>query len=463
MSDRTTLGDRGRFGSKIGVWSQNAREGYNLVIARLPKPVDLLVIASLVLLVAASAMFALLLSGPTPGRQEGYPLANSQSFDRIERGRYLAILADCTACHTAPGGQPFAGGLVLKTPFGNLAAPNITPDSETGIGNWTDDEFVASMHEGRGRGGIRLFPAMPYPAYTKMTRDDVLAIRNYLATITPVRNAVVANQLPFPLSIRTNILFWNLLNFTEGRFQHNPQKSEEWNRGAYIVQGAAHCGTCHTPKTALGGDKAGAPLTGATLQGWFAPNITADPRKGIGSWSQDDIVQYLKTGANSWTLASGPMAEAVVHSTSNMTDEDLAAIAAYLKDSGIAWSASKTAPVASDSGIMRAGSAIYKDSCAACHKDSGAGESDLFPRLARSALVQSDDATTLIRIVLHGSRAVATSSKPTAPAMPAFDWRLNDAQVASVLTYIRNNWGNAATPVVARAVAGQRSALARSP
>jgi mono/diheme cytochrome c family protein len=463
MSDRTTLGDRDRFRPRIGDWSRNARQVYDIVIARLPKTVDLLVIASLVLLVAASAMFALLLSGPTPGGQEGYPLANNQSFDRIERGRYLAILADCTACHTAPGGQPFAGGLVLKTPFGNLAAPNITPDSDTGIGNWTDDEFVASMHDGRGRGSIRLFPAMPYPAYTKMTRDDVLAIRSYLATITPVRNAVVANQLPFPLSIRTNILFWNLLNFTEGRFQPNTQKSAEWNRGAYIVQGAAHCGTCHTPKTILGGDKVGAPLAGATLQGWFAPNITADPHKGIGSWSQDDIVQYLKTGANSWTLASGPMAEAVVHSTSNMTDEDLAAIAIYLKDSGIAWSASKAAPVASDSGVMRAGSAIYKDSCAACHKDSGAGESELFPHLARSALVQSDDATTLIRIVLQGSRAVSTSSKPTAPAMPAFDWRLNDAQVASVLTYIRNSWGNGAAPVAASAVTSQRSALATSP
>jgi len=462
MSDRTTLGDRARFGSRIGDWSQNAREVYNRVIARLPKPVDLFVIASLVL-VAASAMFVLLLSGPTPGSQEGYPLANSQSFDRIERGRYLAILADCAACHTARGGQPFAGGLVLKTPFGNLAAPNITPDSETGIGSWTDDEFVASMHDGRGRGGMRLFPAMPYPAYTKMTRDDVLAIRSYLATVSPVRNIVVANQLPFPLSIRTNILFWNLLNFTEGRFQPNPQKSAEWNRGAYIVQGAAHCGTCHTPKTILGGDKVGAPLAGATLQGWFAPNITVDPRKGIGGWSQDDIVQYLKTGTNSWTLASGPMAEAVVHSTSNMTDEDLAAIAVYLKDSGIAWSASKAAPAASDSGVMRAGSAIYKDSCAACHKDSGAGERDLFPRLSGSALVQSDDATTLIRIVLQGSRAVSTSSKPTAPAMPAFDWRLNDAQVASVLTYIRNSWGNAAAPVAANAVTSQRGTLASSP
>jgi mono/diheme cytochrome c family protein len=467
MSDRTTFGDRGRasFGSRVGHWSRRARLAYKLFNAGLHKRqrVGLLVLASVVLLLAASAMLVLLLSGPTRGGQEGYPLADGQSFDRIERGRYLAILADCAACHTTPGGQPFAGGLVLQTPFGNLAAPNITPDSETGIGSWTDDEFVASMHDGRGRGGVRLFPAMPYPAYTKMTRDDVLAIRSYLATVSPVRNAVVVNQLPFPLSMRTNILFWNLLNFTEGRFQPNTQKSAEWNRGAYIVQGAAHCGTCHTPKTLLGGDKLSAPFAGATLQGWFAPNITTDPRKGIGSWSQYDVVQYLKTGANSWTLASGPMAEAIVHSTSNMTDEDLVAIAVYLRDSGAAWSASKTAPVASDSGIIRAGTAIYKDSCAACHKDSGAGESELFPRLAGSALVQSDDVTTLIRVALQGSRAVSTPSKPTAPAMPAFDWRLNDAQVASVLTYIRNSWGNAAAPVAASTVENQRGALARAP
>jgi mono/diheme cytochrome c family protein len=468
MSARTTFGDRGRahFGSMAGRWSQRARIAYKLFNARLRKRqrVGLLVVASVaLLLLAASAMLALLLSGPTRSGQEGYPLADRQSFDRIERGRYLAILADCAACHTTPGGQPFAGGLVLQTPFGNLVAPNITPDSETGIGNWTDDEFVAAMHDGRGRGGMRLYPAMPYPAYTKMRRDDVLAIRAYLATVSPERNAVVANQLPFPLSIRTNMLFWNLLNFTAGRFHPNPQKSAEWNRGAYIVQGAAHCGTCHTPKTILGGDKVSTPLAGATLQGWFAPNITTDPRKGIGSWSQDDIVQYLKTGANSWTLASGPMAEAVVYSTSNMTDEDLAAIALYLTDSGIAWSASKAAPMASDNGVMRAGSAIYKDNCAACHKDSGTGESDLFPRLSGSALVQSDDATTLIRVALQGSRAVSTSSKPTAPAMPAFDWRLNDAQVAAVLTYIRNSWGNAAAPVAAGTVASQRSALARSP
>src|SRR5580658_1310700 len=204
------------------------------------------------------------------------------------------------------------------------------------------------MHDGRGRDGIRLYPAMPYPAYTKMTRDDVLAIRAYLTTIAPVNHAVVANQLPFPFNIRLSLLFWNWLEFTPGRYQPNPQKSAEWNRGAYIVAGAAHCGTCHTPKTPLGGDRADAPLAGATLQGWFAPDITTDPRVGIGRWSKDDIVQYLKTGANGWTLASGPMSEAVDHSTSNMTDEDIAAIATYLKDSGTDSAAARPSAASAD-------------------------------------------------------------------------------------------------------------------
>jgi mono/diheme cytochrome c family protein len=388
---------------------------------------------------------------------------DTQSFDRIERGRYLALLGDCAACHTKPGGQPFAGGLALQTPFGTLVAPNITPDCETGIGNWTHDEFVAALHDGRGHNGTRLYPAMPYPAYTKMTDDDVLALRAYFSTLTPVSNRVISNQLPFPLNIRLAMVFWNWLNFTPSRYQPDPGKSAEWNRGAYIVEGAAHCGTCHTPKTFLGGDKADSALAGATLQGWFAPNITNDERKGIGSWSKGDLVQYLKTGSNNWTLASGPMADAVSHSTSKMSDEDIAAIATYLKDGRAGGTSTKPIPVAATDNVMRAGSAIYKDSCAACHRDSGQGEADLFPRLAGSALVQSDDPTTLVRVVLQGTRAVSTPSKPTAPAMPAFGWRLNDAQVAAVLTYIRNSWGNAASTLTGGAIASLRSSLARAP
>ena len=389
--------------------------------------------------------------------------ADSQNFDLIERGRYLAVLSDCSACHTKPGGKPFAGGLALQTPFGTLVAPNITPDQETGIGNMTSAEFLAALHDGRGQNGKRLYPAMPYPAYTKMSDDDVLAIRAYLATVAPVSNSVISNQLPFPLNIRLAMVFWNTLNFAPGRYQPDPQKSAEWNRGAYIVEGAAHCGTCHTPKTILGGDKNGHTLTGATLQGWFAPDITNDSRKGIGGWSKDDLIQYLKTGANNWTLASGPMAEAVTHSTSRMTDEDITAIAAYLKDSDNSRSAPKPDPVAASNNAMRAGAAIYKDSCAACHRDAGTGEAHLFPRLAGSAQVQSDDPTTLVRVVLQGTRAASTPSMPTAPAMPAFDWRLNDAQVAAVLTYVRNNWGNAAPAVSVDVIAKQRASLANGP
>jgi mono/diheme cytochrome c family protein len=385
---------------------------------------------------------------------------SSQSFGRIERGRYLAVLGDCAGCHTAPGGQPFAGGLALQTPFGIIVAPNITPDSDTGIGNWTDDDFVAALREGRGHNGTHLYPAMPYPAYTKMTHDDVLAMRAYFATIAPAHNQVVSNQLPFPFNIRLAMVFWNWLNFTPGSFEPDPQKSPEWNRGAYIVQGAGHCGTCHTPKTILGGDKTNRALTGATLQGWFASNITTNPHKGIGGWTKGDLVEYLKTGVNKWTLASGPMAEAVTHSTSKMNDDDIAAIATYLKDSGTGATRSKPAPVPVDDSAMHAGAAIYKDSCAACHRDNGEGESRLFPRLAGSALVQSDDPTTLARVVLQGSRAVSTSAMPTGPAMPAFDWRLNDAQVAAVITYIRDSWGNAAPAVAVDTITKQRTSLA---
>src|SRR4051812_38785735 len=345
------------------------------------------------------AALALLICLSGAARAEG-----TQSFDRVERGRYLAILGDCAGCHTRPGGEPFAGGLALETPFGKLVAPNITPDTDTGIGHWTTEEFVSAVRQGRGHNGTRLYPAMPYPAYTRMSDEDVLALRSYFLTIAPVRNAVVSNQLPFPFNIRFSMLVWNAINFSPGRFQPNAEKSPAWNRGAYIVQGPGHCVTCHTPKNFLGGDKGDAGLAGANLQGWFAPNLTTDQRIGIGRWSKDDLVRYLKSGANSWTLASGPMAEAVSHSTSQMSDDDLTAIAEYLKDNSAPAAAASTA--APPANVMQAGAAIYKDNCAACHRDNGMGDGGLFPRLAGSALVQQDDPTTLMRVVLQGSRAV---------------------------------------------------------
>jgi mono/diheme cytochrome c family protein len=387
--------------------------------------------------------------------------ADLQSFEVIARGRYLATAADCGACHTKPGGKPYAGGVALETPFGTLVGPNITPDRDAGIGAWTDDEFVAALHDGRGRGGVRLFPAMPYPAYTKMSREDALAIRAYLQTIQPVPDRIEPNQLPFPLSIRFNMAVWNALNFTPGRLEPDPAKSTEWNHGRYLVDALGHCGACHTPKTYLGADKNSAYLQGGRLQGWFAPNITADNRKGIGGWSIDELVSYLKTGANKDAIATGDMTEEIVHSSSHMTDDDLKAIAVYLKSLVPEGAIAPPALAASDPHMV-AGQAIYKDSCAACHADAGTGSPGLFARLAGSHTVQSDDPTTLIRVVLAGAQGAGTADAPTSPAMPSFGWRLNDAQVASVLTYIRNSWGNAASAVSPDQVSAARGSQVSS-
>lgn len=384
--------------------------------------------------------------------------ADLQSFETVARGRYLAVAADCAACHTKPGGKPFAGGVALETPFGTLVGPNITPDPNAGIGAWTDDEFVAALHDGRGRGGIRLFPAMPYPAYTKMTREDALAIRAYLQTIEPAPDKIEPDQLPFPLSIRLNIAVWNALNFKPGRLEPEPSKSAEWNRGRYLVDALGHCGTCHTPKTSLGADNDSSYLQGAVLQGWFAPNITADSRKGIGGWPVDELVSYLKTGVNPDAIATGAMTEEIVHSSSNMTDDDLKAIAVYLK-SLVPERENAPAALATSDPRMVAGQAIYKDNCAACHTDAGAGIPGLFARLAGSHAVQSDNPTTLIRVVLKGSRGVGTPDAPTSPAMPSFGWRLNDVQVASVSTYIRNAWGNVAPAISSDQVDAIRARL----
>src|SRR5215471_15778995 len=372
-------------------------------------------------------LMALVLAVGTTGAIVARAAEDKQAFEKIERGRYLAVLGDCVACHTAPGGTPFAGGAALETPFGALIGPNITPDVATGIGSWSEEDFRRVMHEGIGKGGARLYPAMPYPAYTKVTCDDVSAIWAYLRTLDPVRNEVQPNQLRFPFNVRRPATStWDLINFKPGAFQPDPAKSDVWNRGAYLVEGLGHCGTCHTPKNITGGDRGSEALQGALLQDWYAPDLTEDPRTGIGSWSIEEIVRYLKTGANAYDIASGPMAEAVSNSTSHMTDADLLAIATYLKD---------RAP------------------------RSGGGVPTLFPRLASAPLVQSADATSLIRVVLIGSRAVATSAAPTAPAMPAFGWNLNDTEIADVLTYVRNTWGNAASAIQPEDVAKLRVRL----
>jgi mono/diheme cytochrome c family protein len=257
---------------------------------------------------------------------------DSQAFDQIEKGRYLAAVADCFACHTVPNaGQPFAGARPIETPFGEITSSNITPDNDTGIGAWTDEQFDNAVRKGVSPDGSRLYPAMPYPSYTRMSRDDVLAIRAYLKTVEPVHQQVKSNTLPFPFNIRLAMRAWDALYFTEGEFQPDSRQSAAWNRGAYLVQGPGHCTACHTPKSLLGGDKTSDNLRGFNVQDWFAPDITGDGTHGLGQWTEADIRTYLKTGHNRITAATGPMAEEVADSTSHYRDSDLDAIATYRK------------------------------------------------------------------------------------------------------------------------------------
>jgi len=402
---------------------------------------------TLFLAAAASAAFALPAS---PGEQ---------SFEQIESGRYLTVAADCAACHTAPGGKPFAGGLTLHTPFGPIVSPNITPDRETGIGAWSDVDFLRAMKKGIDDEGHHLYPAFPYPYFTKMTANDILAIRAYLNTITPVQNKVHANQLPFPFNIRASLIAWNALFFKQGTLHPDPNKPAEWNRGAYLVEGPGHCGACHTPKGTLGNDQTDNAYQGGSLEGWYAPDLTGDPKRGLGRWSVDDVVEYLKTGQNRNAAASGPMAEVVKISTSQMTDADLHAIAVYLKS--LPGTNAPPAPVAANDQHMQAGAAVYKDNCSACHQDNGAGIPNLFPGLAGDPNVQSTDTANLMRMVLQGSRVAATPEKPTEQGMPTFSWKLTDDQIADVLTYVRNSWGNAAPAVGAGDVSAARKSLTR--
>jgi mono/diheme cytochrome c family protein len=394
------------------------------------------------------------------GNSAAQAAADKQAFEEIARGRYLAIAGDCAGCHSAPGGAPYAGGLSIETPFGILVSPNITPDRETGIGTWTDDDFVNAMRDGIGPGGEHLYPAMPYTYYTRATREDVLAIRAYLETADPVHNEVKVNQLPFPFDVRASMAGWNELYLRRGTFRPVAGKSDEWNRGAYLVEGLGHCGLCHTPKNAMGGDDTTRALQGSAVQGWYAPNLTGDPHAGLGGWSVDGIVAYLKTGRNNVTAATGPMSDVIVHSTSQMTDADLRAIAIYLKDQP-APSGESPKPVSGEDPMIRAGEAIYLDNCAACHTSAGTGIPHLFPALKGSPSVQSADPASLIRVVLRGAQSVATDPAPTGPSMPALGWKLSDAEVAAVVTYIRNSWANAASPVSASDVARAREQLSR--
>jgi mono/diheme cytochrome c family protein len=370
--------------------------------------------------------------------------------DVVARGKYLADAGDCMACHTNPGGTPFAGGRYLTTPFGPLSTPNITPDQATGIGGWTDDQFYRVFHEGVGKGGEYLYPAMPYPWYTKVTRDDVLAIKAYLFSLKPVNAPRKPNKLMFPFNIRAGLLAWNEAFFHQGTFKPDPGQSAEINRGAYLVQGLGHCGECHNAHGLLGNGAVAKPLQGGPIQNWYAPNLTSDVHEGIGKYSYDQLVSYLKTGhAQGMGVAAGPMAETIHDSLSKLTDTDLHAIVAYLK--ATRPEATYTATLRSDyTGPQPTGRQVYLSHCVSCHQENGQGIQGAVASLVGNGAVLAAGPQDVIRVILGGIEAKGTDAP-----MPAAGTEMTDQEVAEVTNYIRQAWGNKAPPNAGSGMAGE--------
>jgi len=380
----------------------------------------------------------------------------SPDAEQLRRGLYLVAAGDCMSCHLRDGGEPFAGGLGLRTPFGTIYSSNITSDRETGLGGWTNEQFYRAMHDGIGSQGQNLYPAFPYPWFRRMSRADTDALLAYLKTTPPVSYTPPKNQLHFPLSFRPMVKGWNLLYLKGAEFQTTPSQTAEWNRGAYLVNGPGHCSGCHTPKGHLGEDLATRPFYGGDLESWVAPDLTANARSGLGSWGLEDITEYLKTGRNQHAGAAGAMADVVTYSTSLLTDEDRHAIAIYLRSLPPSPSRTDNAPQADS---MSRGAAIYSDACASCHLENGVGQPRYFPPLQHNAMLQQTDAAGLEHLILAGGRIGSTPTRPSPLTMPSFAWKLSDQEIADVATYIRNSWGNEAPAVAANDVAQLRTHL----
>jgi mono/diheme cytochrome c family protein len=398
----------------------------------------------------APAGLALLALGIPAGAQDTV-------YTQVERGRYALATANCQGCHTVPGEQLFTGGRGLETPFGTIYTPNITFDPETGLGRWSRDDFWRAMHEGLAPDGSRYYPAFPYPHFTKMPREEVDAIYDYLSTLPHARKEKPENELPFPLSWRVSVAGWQWMFFEQGVFQPDPDRSAEWNRGAYLVEGPGHCAGCHTEKNLAGADKESRHLMGGQLENWAAPGIRAGENGGIAHWSDDEIVEFLKTGRNAHTAAFSIMSEVIEYSTQHMREDDLRAIAVYLRSLD---GEPRDEPREPDEAVMTAGAAIYFDNCSACHVSDGTGVPRFFAPLAGSGKANDADPTTVIRVILQGARAVPTQAHPSPLTMPAFDWKLTDEQVAAVATYVRSSWGNRGGAVSAGDVSDLREALA---
>lgn len=399
-------------------------------------------------------------SGAAPAAAAGGP-----DGDPIARGRYLALAGNCAGCHTARGEPAYSGGRAIDTPFGTVYAPNLTPDPETGLGAWTADDFWRALHEGRSRGGRLLYPAFPYPSYTRVARADADALFAYLRSVPPVRRANRAHALRFPFDRQIVLAGWRLLFFRPGVHRDDPTRSTTWNRGAYLVRGLGHCDACHGGRNALGATVDAAGLGGGAIpmQGWYAPSLSAPESAGAGIDPRQDLVALLRTGMHARGSAMGPMARVVLDSTSHLDGRDLDAIAEYLQSrSGRAPpidAPSEATPVA-DTAQQRRGREIYDDHCADCHGDDGAGAPGIYPPLAGNPSVTLASSANVIRAVLSGGFPPGTPARPRPYGMPPFAPFLSDADTAAVVTYVRRAWGHRASPVTAVDVAALRGTRA---
>lgn len=398
----------------------------------------------------------------------------------INRGAYLARAGDCVACHTAgPKSPPFAGGLPLNSPFGKIYTSNITPDLINGIGRYTLYDFSRAVRNGVGKDGRRLYPAMPYPSFAKITDEDIRALYAYfMSEVKPVDYKPPETRLPFPFNMRWDLIFWDALFVKHELFKPRNDRDAQWNRGAYLVQSLGHCGTCHTPRGFAFQEKAyteSSPLylTGSVLDNWFASNLTGEPASGLGRWSEAEIAAFLATGHGGQVTAFGSMGDVIENSTQYLHKDDLHAIAHYLKSlpaheekalykpdlPGVAMTVS--AMITGE--IERPGAGLYQSFCVKCHKETGDGELGKFPKLAGNSTVLSGNVTSLIRLLLEGSKSVQTKDGPKPQEMPAFAEKFSDRQIAEVLSFVRNSWGNQASRVTSREVSSLRHALKKEP
>jgi len=392
------------------------------------------------------------------GHPTGVP-ADFKDTDPIARGRYLAEAADCKSCHTTEGGRPFAGGRAFRLPFGTLYSPNITPDRDTGIGAWTDADFLKAVHQGIDREGERLYPAFPYAAYTYLTDADVLAIKGYLATIAPVAYTPPPNTLGFPYNQRWLMAIWSGLFNPNQRFQPMSDKTPEWNRGAYLSEALAHCGDCHTPRNHLQALDNKRKFAGGDAEGWRAYNITADANAGVGTWSDEDLANYLSKGhAKGRGTASGPMAEAVNLSFARLTPGDIRAMVAYLRtvpaieSPGLPSPKNLVASTDPKQGVAAEfahGKLIFAGACASCHDWSGVSPLSTEATLTGTRAVNDPTATNVAQVILHGTQWKVGDD---AIAMPAFGAAYDDHEIAAVANYVTARFGAKASSISASEV-----------